>query len=255
MKINWFTVIAQIINFFLLVWLLRKFLYKPILDAIDEREKKIVSQIADAEAKKVEANKEQEEFKLKNETFDKEKKDLMDKAIAETNEQRQKLLEDARNDAIALKATQEKALIGMQENLNKEITEKTKKEVFAISRKTLADLASVGLEEQSVNVFLQRLNGLNDDEKNKFNAAFKSNTNAVVVRSAYGLPQKQQDEIQKSVNDLLHADTHIQFETTPELISGIELTANGYKITWSISGYLSSLQKSIAETIQEKQVA
>ena len=74
MKINWFTVIAQIINFFLLVWLLRKFLYKPILDAIDEREKKIVSQIADAEAKKVEANKEQDEFKLKNETFDKEKK-------------------------------------------------------------------------------------------------------------------------------------------------------------------------------------
>ena len=40
MKINWFTVIAQLVNFLILVWLMKRFLYKPILNAIDEREKK-----------------------------------------------------------------------------------------------------------------------------------------------------------------------------------------------------------------------
>src|SRR5665647_3963698 len=91
MQINWFTVIAQIINFLILVWLLKRFLYKPILKAIDEREEKIAAQIKDAEAKDVAAKKEQAELQKKNETFDKEKKELRDKAIAETNVERQKL--------------------------------------------------------------------------------------------------------------------------------------------------------------------
>ena len=54
MPIDWFTVVAQAINFLILVWLLKRFLYKPILHAIDEREKGIAAQLAQAEAKKAE---------------------------------------------------------------------------------------------------------------------------------------------------------------------------------------------------------
>ena len=43
MPIDWFTVVAQAINFLILVWLLKRFLYKPILHAIDEREKGIAA--------------------------------------------------------------------------------------------------------------------------------------------------------------------------------------------------------------------
>ena len=52
MEIDWFTVIAQVINFLILVWLLKRFLYKPVLNAIAEREKKIAAQLSDAEAKR-----------------------------------------------------------------------------------------------------------------------------------------------------------------------------------------------------------
>jgi F-type H+-transporting ATPase subunit b len=44
MLIDWFTVAAQIVNFLILVWLLKHFLYKPILDAIDAREKRIAAE-------------------------------------------------------------------------------------------------------------------------------------------------------------------------------------------------------------------
>ena len=54
---GWFTIVAQAINFLILVWLLKRFLYKPILHAIDEREKGIATQLAEAEAKKAEAQK------------------------------------------------------------------------------------------------------------------------------------------------------------------------------------------------------
>jgi F-type H+-transporting ATPase subunit b len=252
MQINWFTVIAQVLNFLLLVWLLKRFLYKPILKAIDEREEKIALQIKDAAAKETIAIMEQAEFSKKNETFDKQKKGLMDKAVAETNEERQKLLEAARNDAAELRSKLEKALNEMQENLNRDLAQKTQQEVFAIARKTLTDLASVSLEEQSANFFIKRINELKKEEKKQFIAAFKSGSNPVLVKSAFDLPEKQQTEISSAVNEILGSETHFQFKTTPEIISGIELTSNGYKLAWSISEYLNSLQKSISQTSNEE---
>jgi F-type H+-transporting ATPase subunit b len=256
MKINWFTVIAQIINFLILVWLLRRFLYKPVLKAIDEREKKIASQLKDAADKETKAKKEQDEFAKKNEAFDKKKKGLMDKAVAETNEEKEKLLEAARNDAAALSSKLQKELKTMQENLNHYIAQKTKKEVFAIARKTLKDLSSVSLEEQTANIFIKRLNELKKDEKKQFTDAFKSDLNRqtgrqnpIFIQSAFDLPEKQQTDIKSAVNELLGHDIQFQFKTAPEIISGIELTSNGYKLAWSISEYLNSLQKSISETL------
>ena len=99
MPIDWFTVIAQVINFLILVWLLKRFLYKPILHAIDEREKGIATQLAEAEAKKAEAQKERDDFQHKNEAFDQERAALLKKATDEAKAERQRLLDEARKDA------------------------------------------------------------------------------------------------------------------------------------------------------------
>jgi F-type H+-transporting ATPase subunit b len=250
MKINWFTVIAQIINFFVLVWLLRRFLYKPVLKAIDERENKIASELKDAKAKETEAKKEQAEFMKKNEQFDQQKKKLMDNVIAETNEEREKLLEEARNEAAVLRSKLVKSLDAMQENLEHDIAQRTQEEVFAITRKTLKDIASMSLEEQSVNIFVNRLKELKNEEKKKLVDAFKSGSDSILVQTAFDLPSKQQTEIKSSINEILGTKTQFQFKTVPKLISGIELTSNGYKLAWSISEYLSSIQKSISETMK-----
>jgi len=245
MQINWFTVIAQIVNFIILVWLLKRYLYKPILNAIDEREKKIVAQIQDADAKKADAAKEQQEFKQKNDKFNEEKKALMDKAVADTNTERQKLLEDARKDADTLRATQQKAMDDKQQELNDDIAQKTQTAVLAISRKALADLASVGLEEQMAGVFIKRLGSLNEGEKKLFDSAFKSAQGPVIVKSAIALTEKEKLDIKNAVNAIIGTVSQCQFQVAPELISGIELAANGYKLAWNITAYLDSLEKSI----------
>lgn len=258
MQINWFTVIAQIINFIVLVWLLKRFLYKPILKAIDEREKKIAAQINDAEAKEASAKKEQAEFNKKNESFDKEKKELMDIAVAETNAEREKLLESVRNEAGELRSKLEKSVAEMQENLNHDIAQKAQTEVFAIARKTLTDLASLSLEEQSVKLFIKRLKDLKKEEKATFLEAFKTDLNqpdgqdAILIQSAFDLPEKQQTAIKKAVNEILGTPPSFRFKTAPEIISGIELSSNGYKLSWSIAAYLNSLQKSISEKLNDK---
>jgi F-type H+-transporting ATPase subunit b len=176
----------------------------------------------------------------------------MDKAIAETKDERHKLLEEARADADKLSAKLEEASKAKQASLNHEIIEKTQQEVFAIARKTLADIASVSLEEQAVTIFIKRLEELKTTEKKKFIEDFSSDAKPVLIRSAFEISHKQQTEIKDSVKEILGVKTHFQFSTVPELVSGIELTANGYKLAWSISEYLNSLEKNIAEIIKEK---
>ncbi|MEO6229860.1 MAG: hypothetical protein ABJB11_13955 [Ferruginibacter sp.] len=250
MKVNWFTVIAQVINFLILVWLLKKFLYKPIMDAVNEREKKITDQLKDAAAQKAAAQKEQDDFKKQHADFDQQKKALMDKAVEDANTQKQQLMDAAKTEAESFRSKMEQAAKEKQENDNREMAEKIQQQVVAITRKALTEIASISLEAQSANTFNQHLKDLKDDEKQQFIDAFKSNSNAILVRSAFDLPSKQQGEINDAVNETLSAQTQLQFKTSPEIISGIELSTNGYKLSWSFSEYLNSLEKNISETMQ-----
>jgi F-type H+-transporting ATPase subunit b len=72
------------------------------------------------------------------------------------------------------------------------------------------------------------------------------------VRSAFDLPAAQRAVLQKALNEAFSADIQLRFETAPNLVSGIELTANGQKLAWSIAHYLSSLEKGVGELLKEK---
>jgi len=251
MPIDWFTVIAQAINFLILVWLLKRFLYKPILHAIDQREKGIANQLAEAEAKKADAQKERDDFQHKNETFDQERAALLKKVTDEATAERQRLLDEARKDADSLRAKRQEELQNEQRNLSQEIIRWTQKEVFDITRKTLADLATASLEEKMSEAFVVRLRALSGLAKEQLAAALKSSAHPVRVCSAFDLPAAQRSAIDRAVKETFAAEVQVQFETTPELISGIELSANGRKVAWSIADYLATLAKSAGELLHE----
>jgi F-type H+-transporting ATPase subunit b len=246
---GWFTVVAQVINFLILVWLLKRFLYKPILHAIDEREIGIATQRAEAEAKVAEAQHERDDFRLKNEVFDQERAALLKKATDEARAERQRLLDEARNDADALRARREEALRNEGRHLNQEIIRWTQKEVFAITRKALADLAATSLEERMTEVFVGRLRALAGAAKEQVTAALETSTDAARVRSAFDLPPAQRTAIESAVKQVFGVETHLQFETAPELVCGIELSTNGQKVAWSIADYLATLEKSAGKLL------
>ena len=174
MLIDWFTVGAQALNFIILVWLLKRFLYKPILNAVDAREKRIAAELADADAKKAEAQKERDEFQHKNEEFDQQRAALLSKATDEAKAERQRLLDDARKAADALSAKRQEALRSDADNLNQAIRRRTQQEVFAIARKALTDLATTSLEERMSEVFTRRLRAMDGKAKEGLAAALKT---------------------------------------------------------------------------------
>lgn len=242
MEIDWLTTIAQIINFLILIWLLKRFLYKPVLNAIDERDRKITARMEEAKAKKEEASKEKEEYIQKKDELQQKKDELMEDAISEAKSYQSKLMEEARTSAQDFRKKLQSSLNRMEVELKNELSEKLQQEVFEIADKALLDLSSVKLQDQILSTFIKKLNDLNEDDKLKFRDAFNGSPTPVLVSSAFELTKDQRDLINSILKKILEEDITTEYKTTPKLICGIELYANGYKLGWSISEYLATLQ-------------
>ena len=249
MLIDWFTVVAQTANFLTLVWLMKRYLYQPILTAIDAREARIAAELKNAEAKKAEATKEREDFRQKNVDFEQHRDALLNTTRNDAKVERQNLLEEARKDADILRAKFSAAIQSERDMLVHEMTIRIRQEVFAIARQALADLATVDIEVQMCNVFTDRLRTLENTARSSLAVALKSASEPALVRSAFELPPKQRGEIQQALTEVFGTEIPIKFDTTPSLVCGIELSANGQKVPWSINDYLSSLDRRVIELI------
>lgn len=245
MLFDWFTVGAQALNFLILVWLMKRFLYRPILDAIDAREKRIALALADAALKQADAEKEQGEFQAKNAAFDRQRSEMLAQAKDEAATERQRLLEESRQAADALRAKRQEALASELQSLQQDIARRSRDEVLAVAGKVLADLAETTLEARMGEVFMRRLQALDADEKAGLAKALQASSGPVRVRSAFELPPAQQAALRQALHDTLAADTEVRFETAPALVSGIELTANGWKLDWNIAQALASLEQQV----------
>lgn len=250
MLIDWFTVIAQVINFLVLVWLLRRFLYRPILNAIDAREKRIAAALADADATRAAAEQQRDDYRDKNTEFDNQKKARMAQVAGEAKAERVRLLDAVRQEADELRDKLQTALANEQVSLKETFNRRAQDEVFAIARKALNDLAETTLEARMAEIFVERVRALSDDDLVKLRTAFSASAEPLTVRTAFALPEQQRTYIDRTLNDILGTKVAVQFITEPDVISGIEMTANGQNIGWSIAGYLASLSTRVDQILQ-----
>ena len=243
MLIDWFTVGAQLLNFLILVWLMKRFLYKPILNAIDAREERIAVELADADATRDAAQKERDKFQHKNEVFDQQQASRLKQATEEVATERQRLLDEARAAANDLRAKRQEALRREQQSLAGKITLQVQQEVIALTRSTLQDLAAASLEKQMCEVFINHLKTLDGNIKKELAVSLQTAKQPAQIRSAFELESEQQSKIQTALNETMSVDAKIQFEIVPELVSGIELSVNGKKMAWSVNEYLVNVGK------------
>ena len=249
MLIDWFTVGAQALNFLILVWLMKRFLYRPILNAIDAREQRIAAALANAAASVTDVQKERDDFQHKNEAFDQQRAALLSKATDEAHTAGDRLMEDARTTATAAAAKQQDALRDEAQSLHQAITRRTQQAVFAIARKVLADVASESLEECAGKVFIQRIRALDAPTKAGLADALQTASEPALVRSAFDLPTAQRTAIQDALNQTFAATIQLRYETAPDLVSGIELSSHGQKVAWSVAEYLTMMERDVDELL------
>jgi F-type H+-transporting ATPase subunit b len=258
MLIDWFTVIAQVINFLILAWLLKRFLYRPILNAIDAREKRIASALANADKKSIEAEQQRNEFVHKNAVFDAQQTTRTNQLSAKVKTERTRLFDEVRQQSDHLRVKLQLALKNEQLILQDALSQRAREEVFNITRKVLNDLAEVNLEEQIVLVFIQRFETISAEEKAAFKLVFQplmpANKTPLVVRTGFTLTDEQRALIESTIKHTLgyHDNEAIAFAFVIDstVVSGIEISANGQKVAWNISDYLTSLAKGVEQILQ-----
>lgn len=249
MLIDWFTVIAQIINFLILVALLRRFLYRPILNAMSEREAKIAAAMERAEAARMEATREAERYRRQYRELQDRREEMLRQAREEVQAWRKSQIAEARNEIRDLRARWYSALQKDKEAFVQDLRQRIARQVSAIARRALADLANTDLEQQAIDVFIDRLRALDEHRRNAIAAAIRAAAGEVVVISAFDTHPESRRRIREVLRDRLADDLQVRFETRPELICGVELFAEGYKIGWSLENYLESIEESLAEAL------
>ncbi|NUN14254.1 MAG: F0F1 ATP synthase subunit B [Myxococcales bacterium] len=247
MAIDWFTVGAQILNFGLLVWLLKRFLYRPVLAAIDAREQKLVASLQQAQDTKAQAERELLEFRSQVAELQTKRDELMRQTHQQAQAERRRLVDEARAEAQRWSEHQHQVVAAELQKLENTFAKAVQKEVFAVSRKVMEELAAVSLETRVVEVFLERLRGIGEPEKGKLAMAWAKSEGPVVVRTTMGLTPQQKSAIAETLYDTFGVKLELTWESAPELVCGIELWAVGQKVAWNIGDRMTSLEKVAAE--------
>ena len=243
MLINWFTVLAQIVNFLILIWLLKRFLFKPILRAIADREKTIAQALNRAE----QAEQKAEERAL---ALEKERGDLAnarDGLMLEARDQvakwREETLKGARNEVETLQSAWLANMTRDRRAFLDGLRQRMVEQVMHIGGKVIRDLADQDLNRQVCRVFLEKVSHVRDELTRN---AVKG---GVVVQSGIPLEADDAKTLKERLSQWFPGENRIQIEPAPELGFGIQVVAGDRKVAWHLADYLQDLEKEIMENL------
>jgi len=243
---DWFTVFAQIVNFLILVFLLRKFLYGPIVDTMQERERLVMERIESAEQKEREALEERQRFQAKNaellEHFEQKQK----QAEEEVQVWRKEALHTARQEVDATLQEWRKSVRQEMVSFKTELRRFAVQQTYAVAGKAIRDLADTSLEERIVSVFLTQLN------KDEIDLSKLKSSDDLTLRSAFDFPSDLREQMQTKLRTHLGDKLKLRFETDPALTAGIELAAqDGHQVAWNLRRYLDTLEDELDSQFQQ----
>ena len=244
MLIDWFTVVAQIINFLVLVWLLKRFLYRRILGAIEARESRIAARLAEAAAKEKESQGQLALYQTKLQEFEQQKESMLAQAALEAGKERTEMLERAREETRALETKWREDLERERAAFLMDFRRRVATAVLEIARRTVADLACLDVQECSVRVFLEKIRLLDE------NARGHLAQGELLIRTTFDLREETQAEIREALEDSLRVPVTVRFERAPGIGLGLELRGSGWRISWSSESYLEALKEDLGEGLE-----
>ncbi len=248
MIIDGYTIVFQMINFLILVFLLRHFLYGPIIEAMDARETQILQREEEAAAQRQEAEEKASMYRRKMEDLQRQEESFLERAKASVEAQKGELLEAARGEVDRRRRSWEEALERERASFVQELRRRVGQGACSIARQCLRDLADARLESLAWDLFLQRIRELSGEERSKLLEALASDPQPVILRTAFETSEDHIEALQAQLQKMLPEsgkDLTIFAETDPSLVCGLELTIGGHRVAWSIEGYLTGVEESI----------
>lgn len=248
MQLDGFTVIAQIVNFLILTWLLKRFLYRPITQAIAERQQKITAvleqaqrQIEQAEAEKLAYQARQAELKTQREAW-------LNQAQQAAAAQREAWLIAARAEIDAIRADWLAAWRREQAEQQRALQREAAHRLTAAVRDALRTLADADLEARMLAPLLAQLRALDADD---LSALAQAAQNGGVVTTAFALDAARQAEWRNALGEVLGGGIALTFRPDPEAACGVTLDLSGHRLAWTLDSYLDNFSQHLDSVLTQ----
>ena len=252
MQIDWLTVAAQIVNFLVLVWLLQRFLYKPITNAMRRREARIEERLAEAKSARQEAEDEAQRLKQEQNELDESKHDILEAAREEADALRERLESEIREEMEDKRAAWRDHLAEERDEFVALIRHAAGKKVLEISQKVLTDYADSDLSERVIATFADRLKSLDPDTREKLSEAAAEQGAEATVYSGAAIDSASRGKITRSLHEILSSDLDVTYREDPEMVLGVRLTIGDHSVEWSAARYLKRLEAELSEIIDAR---
>lgn len=252
MLIDWFTVVAQIVNFLVLVFLLKYFLYDRILGVMDEREKRIASRLEESANVKRQAEEQAEEYRRKKREIETERENMLAQAKQDADSYRMELLGKARGEVDEAQARWLASVRREQDTFIVELRRRIGKSSVSVVQRALRDLADTELEQRIIDMFIQRLGELTDAQIEEIRESAAGADGKIVIESAFAISPEQRGGIERALQQVITDSFDARFEESPDMICGIAVKFRGHKIAWNIDDYLKTLEASVSRVIDDR---
>lgn len=245
MQIDWITVSAQIVNFLVLVYLLQHFLYRPVIEAMEKRERRIADRLNSAEEREVEAREQIDAYRYKTENLESTRQALMEQYKQEAGEEKQRLLDQAREDVRESKRHWQRQAAQEKREFLEGLRRQTEVAVTQIARKVLTDLADTSLEDRIIDHFVHRLPEM--DERTR--SVFVQSQGVLQISTAFEIDISQRRRITRALHEQLGAQRKVAFTVLPDLVCGVRLGDDGHALEWTLTDYLAQIGESMSTVI------
>jgi len=251
MNIDWFTLSAQIVNFLILLALLKRFLYGPLRDVMEKREEKVTSRLEEARQKLAEADEKREAYQQKLDELNRQKDRMISEARSEVEEKRKELEQEARRQVENMQENWEESIESEKDSFFNELHHQATSNVIELLRKLVSNLASRSLEEVTIQKFIEQLRAMNKkDRKRALQSALDFGEGKMTVISSFELPEETKEEIKKVLQEVFAAELNCEFKVSSRIGFGIEMRAEGWKIGWNANIYLEDLKENMEHLFQ-----
>jgi F-type H+-transporting ATPase subunit b len=250
MQIDWLTVAAQIVNFLVLVWLLQRFLYRPITDAMARREERIEGRLSEAREARAEVEAEAERLRAKQLDLEASQEDILREARQEADTMRKEMENDLRQEMEARRKTWENHLEEERDAFAARLRHQAGQQVIDIVGRVLHDYAGSDLAGQVVGTFVDRLEHFEAEARDKLDAAAARAKGPAVVESSFPLEPAARSQITRAIHKHIAPNIEVDYHEDNGLLLGLRLTIGEQTVEWSATRFLHRLETTLDEVIE-----
>jgi F-type H+-transporting ATPase subunit b len=228
LELSWSTFLLEMINFLVLVWILKHFLYKPVLDVIARRRAGIEDQLADARQLHEEAEALKAEYDSRLAERDRERQQAREALARELAGERARQLAQLQAELAQEREKAEVADSRRRADAAREIEHQALQQGAQFATRLLGQAAGPELQERLTRLMLDGLGSLSDDRISDLRKQWGEPPQVIRIASAFPLAAERQQELEKVLNDITGLDRPVEYIQDPELLAGLRVTIGAW---------------------------